>query len=330
MPFIRISYEYIRNEAKEFLKELKNTNPNAKLTQSQTLIANKYNCKNLGLLRSKCEKNHGYLELELTHDILAASIDFIRKIYQVEPYNDNGISCATISIIGRYDSSAKTVRLFEKNIENILDNKNTILSLHEHFSNAIGEEYVNLVCELLNIKYSSRTFNDEDNLLELLEKMIRKNRSKGIIVNLGNHSVYGINTLIEKYEEYILDFVNNKPNLLFLNIHGKHGTGKLFLYEKLEERKDNNSLHFINFDREIILNDFEFNMENYINDLIYKEHPNNAKAIVFYGDNVFKNYNEQIFYLLAKLRVAKIKVIFFSQQQIFKEINSNIELMELK
>lgn len=162
MPKIRISFEDIRTEAKELLKELKKSNPKINLTQAQTVLANKYDCKSFGLLRNKTEKNNGFLEMELTNKLVSESTDLIKLLFNVEPFDDNGISCATVSVIGNKDTAAKTVRLNGKTINNLLDDKITVLTFHEHFKNIYEDDYLELVCDLLS-KRNYIFLNDDDN-----------------------------------------------------------------------------------------------------------------------------------------------------------------------
>jgi hypothetical protein len=174
MPTFIKSYEDIRREAKELLKELKKTNPKAKLTQAQTLIANKYDCKNFALLRAKTEQNHGVIEVELTSKVIEESIDILKHIFKIEPFEDNGISCATINLIGRTDITGKSVKVHYTNLDEILNNKNNILSLHKHFSSAIGEDYLNFVCDALSNKYLLIDGQGDGVMLEKIEEFVNK------------------------------------------------------------------------------------------------------------------------------------------------------------
>lgn len=206
MPTIKISYEDIRQEAKDLLKNLKKTDTKAKLTQAQTLVANKYNCKNLGLLRSKTEKNNGYLRMELTDKIVLESMDKIKQLFEVEPFNDNGISCVTVYATNRKDTSGKTVRLEDKTVENLLDDKNTILALHEHFKYVIGEDYLDLVCRVLSSGYflhenNGRVDFQKEKLLSMYKEFIMRNINDFISVSSDNEK-YFRNIAIE-----LIDFV---------------------------------------------------------------------------------------------------------------------------
>lgn len=65
----------------------------------------------------------------------------IRSIFNIEPYNDNGIPCCTVSVEG-FNDKGRTFRLDGRKIDEVLKNDNIVLWLHEHFSMVLGNKYL--------------------------------------------------------------------------------------------------------------------------------------------------------------------------------------------
>lgn len=86
------------------------------------------------------------------------NLEQIRSILNIEPYDDNGILCCTVSVEG-FNDKGRTFRLDGRKIDEVLKNDNIVLWLHEHFSVVLSDEYVKKTGDTLPIKMV--TFTDE-------------------------------------------------------------------------------------------------------------------------------------------------------------------------
>ncbi|MDY0292509.1 MAG: hypothetical protein RBR02_09275 [Desulfuromonadaceae bacterium] len=77
----------------------------------------------------------------------------VRDLFEIEPFDDNGIPCYTVSVKGLNDKhSRRTFRLDDLQIENILDDEVMFFWLHEHFEIVVGKKYFDLIKQMKTTK----------------------------------------------------------------------------------------------------------------------------------------------------------------------------------
>lgn len=79
---------------------------------------------------------------------VGVDISRIRSLLKIEPFDDDGVPCCTVSVKGlgeEYGACGRTFRLGEKDIAHVLDSDVTVLWLHEHFEQVVGSDYLNLL-----------------------------------------------------------------------------------------------------------------------------------------------------------------------------------------
>lgn len=123
MPTRKLSYEEARQEAKELLNVLKSENPKAKLTQAQTIIANKYDCKNFAILRNKIENNKGFIFIDKVK-VNILELKMLLSNMSVEVKSNSGIEDVFNLLLMAFNSQTLKDFLIEVN-----SNKNIIESL---------------------------------------------------------------------------------------------------------------------------------------------------------------------------------------------------------
>ncbi|MDD5373267.1 MAG: hypothetical protein PHO62_07585 [Sulfurimonas sp.] len=114
----------------------------------------------------------------------------IRRILEIEPYDDNGISCCTVTINGIVgDGLGKTFRLDDKKIEEVLNNDNTVIWLHDFFQEIIGKEYLDKLNQLKS--------NDKDETIKKYQPISIWDYNTGIF----NYNIEVLHRCVDSEEE---------------------------------------------------------------------------------------------------------------------------------